>query len=345
MSEEEQQMHILKNIEQLQQVEKELYKELQSASAAGASATGPSTSASGPSTSGPGVAGASAGPSAASETGPGVAGSLPTQNITAIINKINQISQVRMSLYKSLNDSYKSLQTTVNTKRSELVELLTVVSVVEEELNNAKTQLNQLYEIKNNKMRMVEINTYYGKKYKAQASVMKLFILVGTILLILLLLWKKSLLPTALTNVLIGIVIAVGGFFIIRRILDIYWRDNMNFDSYSWFYNPHISVPTVYDYNKQQLHGLISNMRGGLPTFNGIDCIGNACCTAGMNYDTKTRTCIKSIAPETFVSGQLTKHVFNNKVGNQKGGDSFGDSNPNYPSPYGDNESIKFASY
>ena len=97
-------------------------------------------------------------------------------------------------------------------------------------------------------MRMVQINTYYGKQYKAQASLMKLCIFVGVILLILAIL-RKSILPESIANILLGIVFALGGFFIIRKWIDISRRDNMNFDAYNWQFNPDTQIPTVYDYN------------------------------------------------------------------------------------------------
>ena len=116
----DQQIQILKNIEQLQSVEKALYKELEAPT--------------------------------------------PPANPDSIITRINQLADIRISLFKSLNYTYQALQKNVNNSRTELVQLLTVVQVVEEELNNAKKQLNELYEIKHSKMRMVEINTYYGKQ-------------------------------------------------------------------------------------------------------------------------------------------------------------------------------------
>ena len=249
---------------------------------------------------------------------------LSAKSIDNVVNRINQISEIRMSLYKSLNYTYQSMQKNVNTSRSELVELLTVVSIVEDELNNAKIQLNQLYEIKHNKMRMVEINTYYGKRYKAQSGVMKLIIFICIILLVLAILRKKGLIPESIANILLGVVIALGGFFIIWRIFDISRRDNMNFDAYKWNFNPDAKLP-LGEYKAPEIN---------LPK---IDCIGNACCTDGMIYDAKIRKCIKGVAPETFVSGQLTKHCFTNKPEGKK--------NPmTSPIPYGSNETINFAS-
>jgi hypothetical protein len=278
----QEEIQILKNIERLQNMEKDLYKDLEANTAT---------------------------------------------NKDSIVNKINQLSEVRMSLYKSLNYTYKSLQKNVNTSRTELVELLTIVSTVEDELNNAKIQLNQLYEIKHNKMRMVEINTYYGKRYQAQSSVMKLIIFICVLLLVLAILRKKDLLPESISNILLGIVITIGGLLIIYKVFDISRRDNMNFDEYNWNFNPDSQKKVSYDHREPEIN--IS-----LPA---LDCIGNACCTDGMIYDAAIRKCIKEVAPETFVSGQLTKHCFNNKPTGKKHPMS-------NPVPFGNDDAINFAS-
>ena len=292
---EEEEIQILKNIERLQKMEKDLYQELENV----------------PTANGPTANG-------------------PTANVDSIVNKINQLSEVRMSLYKSLNYTYQAMQKEVNTSRTELVELLTLVNTVEDELNNAKIQLNQMYEIKHNKMRMVEINTYYGKRYQAQASLMKLVIFVSVILLVLIILNKKGLIPESFAKILLGIVFAVGGFFIIWRVIDISRRDNMNFDAYNWYFNPDAKPKTAYNYTLPT-----AEINMSLPA---LDCIGNACCTDGMIYDAKIRKCIKAVAPETFVSGQLTKHCFKNKPKTSKLG------NNSSPMPYGSDETINFAS-
>jgi hypothetical protein len=286
---EEQQLKILKNIEQLQTIEKTLYADLDAP--------------------------------------------IPPTNADSIITRINQLSDIRMSLFKSLNYTYQALQKNVNNSRTELVELLAVVNVMEEELNNAKAQLNQLYDIKHGKMRMVEINTYYGKQYMAQGRLLKLIIFVAVLLLILAILWKKGLLSDDIAKILIGLVFGVGMFFIVRRLLDITTRDNMNYDAYNWNFDPATQTPTVYEYDKAKLMGLQVDLD---QTFNGLDCIGDACCSAGMKYDKAVRKCIKTANVETFVTGQLTKHCFNGKKQKGDGGSQ--------AMPYGGVDTINFAS-
>ena len=50
---------------------------------------------------------------------------------------------------------------------------MTTAGIIENELNNAKKTLGALEEEKINSLRMVEINKYYGKRYGAQADLMK----------------------------------------------------------------------------------------------------------------------------------------------------------------------------
>ena len=290
------QIQILNNIARLQKMEKDLYKELEAASAAGTSAAAPA-------------------------------------NTTRIINSINQLSQIRISLFKSLNNSYLDLQKNLTSTRTDVTELLKVVSIAEESLNTSKENLNHLSETKNNKMRMVQINTYFGKKYKAQAGLMKLIIVVSIILLLLAFLRKNGVLPESIANILMGIVFLVGGFFILRRVLDISSRDNMNFDAYTWNFDPDDTQINNYSHKKKKA----KDSDRGSGWFSGMDCIGPACCTAGMKYDEASRTCIKNVAPETFVSGQLTKHCFNNKPSRN--------TSPDFaPVPYGSEDSVNFAS-
>jgi len=107
-----------------------------------------------------------------------------TDKQESIVNEINEMSTIRMSMFKELDAMYKSLQGRVSQSRIDLVDQLTVTGVMEKELNNAKVTLNALRKDKDNKMRMVEINTYYASKYKAQSNLMKLVVLLCIPLLV-----------------------------------------------------------------------------------------------------------------------------------------------------------------
>ena len=70
-----------------------------------------------------------------------------------------------MSLFEEIDKMYKGLQGRVSQSRIDLTNQLTVSGVMEQELNKAKRDLNLLQANKDNKMRLVEINTYYSNKY------------------------------------------------------------------------------------------------------------------------------------------------------------------------------------
>ena len=312
----ESEVQSLKNIQQLQAMEKELYSKLE-ANAASASS-------------------GSSGSSGSSE------------DQSSIIKKINELSQLRINLYKSLENMYNTVQSGVANSRVNLVDQLTTVGVVEKELNNAKKNLNQLETSKNNKMRMVEINTYYGKRYKAHTQLIKKIILISIPLLILAILKKKDLIPPIIPeNVIYGIsglIILIGGISLVYNIVDIYSRDNMDYDEYNWQFNPNSVKPTLYEYDKSQLMGVATSVEDSLGDAQtmalglGVGCVGANCCSDGMTYDSGAKKCIETVAKETFSTGQLTKGVFNGSNDTVYMGKS-----DNGPEPY--SQGVQFAQF
>jgi hypothetical protein len=255
----ERQVSLLKNINNLQKMESDLYTKLEAASADDSD-------------------------SAKQE---------------AIVKKINELSAMRMTMFQEMDGMYKSLQGRVAQTRIDLVDQLTVTGVMEQELNNAKKNLNLIRSNKDNKMRLVEINTYYASKYKAQAGLMRLVIMVCIPLLILAIVAKKGWIPQNISNGLIGIVIVVGGFMIIRQAINLSSRNNMNYDEFDWAWDPDANNPTVYEYDKDQLSGATTSIEEDANSFAanlGIGCVGSKCCADGTKYDEDKGQCIEGFA-------------------------------------------------
>jgi len=166
-----------------------------------------------------------------------------------IINKINDLSKTRINLFNSLKEMYQYAQDNVNENRNELVDKMVVAKVMESQLNNMKQMMNELDQVKDNKLRMVQINTYYGKQYQSQTDLMKFIVLLCVIILIIIFLAKRSIISPGLSSLLMTIVVAAGGFFIFRKVVDISSRDKMDFDRYR---GPSMDNQETsnYDYNK-----------------------------------------------------------------------------------------------
>jgi len=208
---------------------------------------------------------------------------LSSEQKQQIINKINEISQMRLNMYASLQDMYSYYQQNVNASRNTLGQELTAIDIIENQLNESKKRLNLIQDEKYNKLRLVEINTYYGKRYNAHTLIMKtiVFMCVPIIILTNLANNDNGLLPPIFYKLLISIVLLVGIVFLGRRILDISNRDNMNWDEYNWYFNKS-------DAPSDTTEGTASDPWATIA----LTCIGSACCYDGSTYDASKNMCV-----------------------------------------------------
>ena len=226
-----------------------------------------------------------------------------------IVKRINDLSQMRTTMFGQLEDMYRSLQGRVAQSRIDLVDQMTVTGVVEGQLNAAKASLNQLTDNKNQKMRMVEINTYYSQKYRAQTDLVKTILMFAVPTLVIAILNKKGYIPKNIGNTLIAIVIAIGIIVVFRKYWDISSRSNMVFDEYKWAWDPNANKPTVLQYDIDQIKGSSNSLENEVNSFAkdlGLGCVGQDCCDAGTKYDEKKQKC--EVVSEGF------KNMENNSV-------------------------------
>jgi hypothetical protein len=166
-----------------------------------------------------------------------------------LIARINNISATRVSLFNSLKSMYETAQNNVVNTRNLLEDKMIVSKVMENELSNLDNNINDISDAKANKLRMVEINTYFGKRYQAHTDIMKLIISMCSAALIVVILMKKYIIPFGAGSFLISLILGVGAFFIIRNIWDLTQRDNIDYDKYKTFGSYKKSDENNYDYN------------------------------------------------------------------------------------------------
>ena len=212
-------------------------------------------------------------------------------NESKIIKRINELSEMRIGLFKNLATKYKTIQNSVAETRVDLVDQMTVVGIVENELNNVKANLNNMETAKSDKMRMVEINTYYEQRYLAHTGVMKLVIMTSIPLLILAILSKKGFIPSTISTGLAILILVVGLILIINKVLDLRSRDNMYYEEIDWQFNPNTVRPTLYEYDKAQLEKL--DIKADIKGIFG--CINGDCCSEDMVYDEKANKCVDMV--------------------------------------------------
>jgi hypothetical protein len=163
-----------------------------------------------------------------------------------IRDKINSLSQTRIDLFNSLKEMHSMSQNSVINNRSTLLNSLISLNVMENELNNLKGSLDELNASKENKLKMVQINTYYGKRYKAHSDLMKSIFIICAVILFVVILDKKGFLPNNVGPLAVIILLVLGIIYVFNKIMDLNKRDNLDFDKYKW----RKPAPRTYDYNK-----------------------------------------------------------------------------------------------
>ena len=239
-----------------------------------------------------------------------------------IVDKMNQLSNMRINLYQTLSGVNNYYQNALSSSQGTLKEQTNAIYIVESELNQSKRRLDLLNQEKNNKIRLVEINNYYGDKYAEHGNLMKIIILTLVPIIILALLNNKGILPDSIYYALTIVIAAIGGYFFWMRFGSIITRDNMDYQTYDWYFDP-ASAPAA-------------GAAGTDPWDSGFDygtCIGDACCSSGLIYDFSLNQCVSgsnststSTAPtsstttttESFITEGMVQSVLTKSDPNKK---------------------------
>ena len=221
---------------------------------------------------------------------------LTTEQQQKMVEKMNQLSNMRINLYSTMSSVNDYFHGALNSSIGSLKEQVMAIQVVESELNKAKQTLRLMEEEKNNKIRLVEINNYFGDKYAEHAQLMKVLIFTLIPVIIIVIIYNTGFLPNIVYYILISIIAIIGGYYFWKRFSSIIMRDNMNYQEYAWAFDPNnVSVAKASHVTDDPWK----------TTKDFGTCIGDACCATGLKYDTKLNQCVTK---ETMgISDILTK--------------------------------------
>jgi hypothetical protein len=233
--------------------------------------------------------------------------SLNSKQQQDIVQKMNQLSSMRINLYQTLSGVNGFFQNALSSSIGTLQQQTSAIAIVENELNRAKQRLEVLEVEKNNKVRLVEINDYFGDKYAEHSQLMKIVIFTLVPIIILIFLKNKEILPNSVYNVLVVIIALIGIYFFARRFGSIITRDNMNYQEYDWYFNP-ATAPAG--------SGNLDDPWSGV---NVGTCVGQFCCSEGQTYDSTLNQCVgDSTIAEGFTTESMVNKVLTKQSGNKK---------------------------
>ena len=201
-----------------------------------------------------------------------------------IMAKINKNEVLRTNLLASANNVNLVQAHANDATQTEADNIAFIVKFTEIELANARERLDAAQIANAGKKRMIEMNTYYGKRFMAQAGVMKIFIYMCIPVLILAVLANAGLLPNYIAGFIIIAIIVTGIIYIYAAVDDINRRDKMNFDEYTWEFDPS-RVGNMSNPNPDYVS------KGGLGAGIGSGCVNGNCCGPNTLWDPNSGIC------------------------------------------------------
>ncbi len=245
-------------------------------------------------------------------------------NLTAeekqkLVDRISEIFQLRTNLYANLSNMVEFYSANQVSAQNNYNQQIIAIKIVEDELANSREKLKKLQEDKTNKLKLVEINTYYSKSYNAKTYIMKVIVYMCIPILLLAVLNNNGLIPTGLYAFISIAIMVIGIYLIGAQLIDITNRDDMNYDEYDWKFDKS-QAPDDSASSNSSNSGSNAKDPWITPT---ITCVGQSCCPpgSGLTYDPTLNVCLttassngNSASKESMANMTFSKYAMNNPL-------------------------------
>jgi len=228
---------------------------------------------------------------------------LANPNITTtesdnIIKNIETLSNVK----KILIDNYISTnRNAVHTSIAEEIaykETQAAMNAVQLEIEASKKKIAMLDQDKYNRLRLIEINNYYGLQYKNSRRIIIFVICVSVFFLITIILKNRGILSQHWFYYINIVVFVVSIIVFLGMIRNAYKRNNMNFEEYDIEFDgvgAASSYPSTYEPS--------GNTTSSSYNMFGVQCVGSSCCGVNQYFDTSMNVCMNGTNPSGSSSG------------------------------------------
>lgn len=147
---------------------------------------------------------------------------------------IRTIMDARSALYKSLYLEILGNYSNAAMAKQVFEDQTKALKIVEHELNRAKELYNITHQEQINKLRLIEINDYYGEMYTDRTYILKCLVAFCIHACMLSLLYYQDLIPKYLYIICLSLTFVVGGVYLTVRILWAYTADNMIYSQHNF---------------------------------------------------------------------------------------------------------------
>ena len=152
-----------------------------------------------------------------------------------------------------------------------------------EDGTNVSTIMDRVGQLNNDKKRKLEINSYYNKSREKYINILKVIVLACIIIVPLVIANKNNIISDPIFMFIAVVIIFFTIIFIFSSLVDIYKRDNMDFDKYTIPYNRQAAL--------LEKEGTLTRRRNPLSSLT-LTCVGQDCCDISMQYDSTKSKCV-----------------------------------------------------
>lgn len=150
-----------------------------------------------------------------------------------IQHRINELSAMRQNLFTQLKNMYTNVQGDAANSRTDLADQIAVVEIVEKELSAAKANLNQLIQERDNKLRMVEIGEYTTARYESHKNILKVVVYGIVVVILITMIMSFDWFPKIVGTVGIITTIAITLALVASQLMDNFNRSNLVWSQFS----------------------------------------------------------------------------------------------------------------
>jgi hypothetical protein len=152
--------------------------------------------------------------------------------------QIDNLTKLRTNIFNTIKANYGITQSDYNIQRKSYAQQLVALTIIENDLTNTSRKLQDSLLIRDNAERMVGVNNYYTRRYKAHADIMKNIIFYCGIIIFVIFLMKMGVIGDTISSLLIIVALCFGIIIVGKKVWDLSSRNNIDYDKYNFPFNP-----------------------------------------------------------------------------------------------------------
>ena len=225
--------------------------------------------------------------------------SLSNPNVTTaesdnIIRNIETLSNVKKILVENYVRTNKNAQQSTIAEEIAYNETQQAMRAIQLEIEASKNKIAMLDQDKYNRLRLIEINNYYGLQYKNSRRIIIFVICVSVLFLITIILKNKGIISQRVFYYINIVVFVVAIIIFLGLLRNAYMRNNMNFEEYDFPFN-YGAVVSDYPISTSSS----STTTSSSSNYFGLPCVGSSCCGPNQYFDTSSNTCMNGPSPSS----------------------------------------------